>query len=72
MLDVDLKVLRHVRANPGTNLEQTAKAILPDYSTAYTKARIHGMIAQGLIRAEVSDIHGTPRYRLFAAEAIEA
>lgn len=68
MLDADLKVLRHVRANPGTNLETTARAILPDYSTAYIKARIHAMIALGLIRAEITDPRGTPRYQLFAAD----
>ena len=42
-----------------------ARALLADYSGAYTKDRLHTLIARGQIRAEVSPAN---RYRLFVAE----
>lgn len=64
-LDVDRKILAYLRRNPGTNTEQTARALLVDYSGSYVKNRILTMIARGMVRAEVSAAN---RYRLFVAE----
>lgn len=65
LLDVDRKILEYLRRHPGANTEQTARALLADYSGAYTKDRLHTLIARGQIRAEVSPAN---RYRLFVAE----
>ncbi len=65
VLDVDRKILVYLRRNPGTNTEQTARALLVDYSGSYVKNRILTMIARKAIRAEVSPSH---RYKLYAAD----
>lgn len=64
-LDVDQKILRYLRRFPGANTEQTARALLTDYSGAYTKDRLQTLIARGKIRAEVSPAN---RYKLYVAD----
>ena len=65
MADVDLKIIRYLRDNPGANLEKTGNALAPFYSSTWTKTRVHALITIGTIRAEISK---TGRYRLFVAD----
>lgn len=65
ILDVDRKILRYLRRHPGANTEQTARALLTDYSGSYVKNRLLTMIARGTVVAEVSPAN---RYKLFVAD----
>ena len=65
LIAVDHKILTFIAQNPGANIGKASKHLLSEYSGAYVRDRIHTLIANGLLIAEINEVG---RYRIFVVE----